>query len=84
MSSDKEKKYWLDKPSNIKKLVYGLYIICAVLMLLDFIYYKHINFPFENWFGFFAWFGFIACVALVLLAKQMRRVVKRDKGYYGD
>ena len=84
MSSNKEKKYWLDKPRNINKLVYGLYVICAVLILLDFIYHKHINFSFEDWFGFFSWFGFIACVALVLLAKQMRRVVKRDEGYYGD
>ena len=53
-------------------------------MLLDFFYHKHIYFPFENWFGFFAWFGFIACVILVLLAKQMRKLVKRNEDYYGD
>ena len=80
----KKHRYWLDSPANVRKLVYGLYTLCAALMLLDFFYHKHIYFPFENWFGFFAWFGFIACVALVLLAKQMRKLVKRDEDYYGD
>ena len=84
MNPQKDKKYWLDEPSNINKIVYSLCAICAVLALLDFIYHKHINFSFENWFGFFSWFGFIACVVLVLLAKQMRKILKRDEDYYGD
>lgn len=79
-----EKKYWLDKPDNVNRLVYVLYAVCAVLILLDFLYHKHVNFPFEGWFGFFSWFGFIACVVLVLLAKKMRKIVKRDEDYYGD
>jgi len=78
------KKYWLDKPDNVNRLVYVLYAVCAILILLDFLYHKHVNFPFEGWFGFFSWFGFIACVALVLLAKKMRKIVKRDEDYYGD
>ena len=82
--SGKKNRYWLDSASNVRKLVYGLYALCAALMLLDFFYHKHIYFPFENWFGFFAWFGFIACVILVLLAKQMRKLVKRNEDYYGD
>jgi hypothetical protein len=84
MKPHKDKKYWLDSSSNINKLVYSLYAVCAALILLDFFYHKHINFAFENWVGFFAWYGFIACVALVLVAKQMRKVVKRDEDYYGD
>ena len=84
MSPQKDKKYWLDNPGNINKIVYGLYSICTILLLLDFAYHKHINFLFENWFGFFSWFGFIACLALVLLAKQMRKIVKRDEDSYGD
>ena len=80
----RKNSYWLDKPGNVNRLVYGLCAVCAGLVLLDFLYHKHTSFPFENWFGFFAWFGFIACVALVLLAKQMRKIVKRDEDYYGD
>ena len=85
-SSDKndrtEKTYWLDQPRNVDRLVYGLVLICALLTLADFFYHKHTHFGFEGWFGFFAWFGFIGCVGLVLLAKEMRRVVKRDEDYY--
>ena len=84
MNPSKDKKYWLDKPNNVNRLVYVFYVVCAVLMLFDFLYHKHVNFSFEGWFGFFSWFGFIACVALVLLAKQMRKIVKRDEDYYGN
>lgn len=84
MNQKPSKKYWLDKSSNVNTLVYGLYVICAALLLLDFTYHKHFIFTFEDWFGFFSWFGFIACVALVLLAKQMRKIVKRDEDYYSD
>jgi len=77
-----DKVYWLDQPRNVDRLVYALALICGLLMLADFFYHKHIHFAFEGWFGFFAWFGFVGCVALVLLAKEMRRVVKRDEDYY--
>lgn len=82
MNPRKDKKYWLDKPGNVNRLVYTLYAVCAVLVLVDFLYHKHVNFSFESWFGFFSWFGFIACVALVLVAKKMRKLVKRDEDYY--
>ena len=77
-----EKTYWLDQPRNVNRLVYGLVLICGVLLLADFFYHKHIHFAFEGWFGFFAWYGFLVCVGLVLLAKALRRIVKRDEDYY--
>lgn len=79
-----EKKYWLDEPRHVDQIFYSLVGICIVLLLGDLLYHKHATFGFESWFGFFAWYGFICCVALVLLAKQMRKVVKRDEDYYGD
>ena len=82
-SSD-SKTGWLDDRCNVDKIFYGLALTCAGLFLADFFYHKHANFTFESWFGFFAWYGFVCCVALVLLAKQMRKWVKRDEDYYGD
>ena len=79
-----DKKYWLDDPSNVDKIFYGLALICIGLFLTDLFYHKHAYFAFEDWFGFFAWYGFLCCVALVLLAKQMRKLVKRNEDYYGD
>ena len=32
---NEEKKYWLDEKKNVKKVIYGLYIICAVVALID-------------------------------------------------
>ena len=82
-------KYWLDNPRNVSKIVYTLCAVCAVLVATDFIDYKHIHFKYENelysfedWFGFFGFFGFIACVALVLAAKLLRVVLKREEDYY--
>jgi len=34
--------------------------------------------------GFYALFGFVACVVLVLIAKEMRKVLMRDEDYYDD
>ncbi len=47
-----DKKYWLDDPRNIKKVVYALYAVCALLLAADFFYEKHAHFEFEKWFGF--------------------------------
>ncbi len=77
-----EKVHWLDQSRNVDRLVYGLVLICGLLVLADFFYHKHTHFAFEGWFGFFAWFGFLVCVGLVLLAKEMRRFLKRDENYY--
>lgn len=79
-----EKKYWLDNPRNVNRLVYGLYTVCAGLFLADALYHKHVHFGFEHWFGFYAIFGFGACVGLVLTAKAMRRVLMRGEDYYRD
>ena len=34
--------------------------------------------------GFYCIYGFAACVALVLLATEMRKVIMRDEDYYDD
>ena len=77
-----DKKYWLDDPRNIKKVLYGLYAVCALLVVADFFYEKHDHFKFEKWFGFFGWFGFIAYVSLVLMARVLRKALKREEDYY--
>ena len=77
-----EKKYWLDAPGNVNKIVYGLYATCALLVLIDGFYHRHVHFAVEQWFGFFGFFGFAACVGLVLAAKVLRVVLMREEDYY--
>lgn len=76
------RKYWLDDKKNVKKIIYGLYAVCAFLFLLDATYEKHAHFQAEYVFGFYAIYGFIMCVALVLAAKVMRVFLMRDEEYY--
>lgn len=78
----REKKYWLDEPRNVDRLVYGLYALCAVLMVADIFVHKHGPFAVEHWFGFYGWYGFVACVALVIAAKGLRRLLMRPENYY--
>jgi hypothetical protein len=77
-----DRTYWLDEPANVERLVRGFYAVCALLLLLDLFVPKHGDFAIERLFGFYAFFGFAACVTLVLVAKQLRRVLMRPEGYY--
>ncbi|MFD0852521.1 hypothetical protein ACFQ07_09820 [Actinomadura adrarensis] len=73
---------WLDEPRNVDRIVYGLSALCALLFLADLLYTKHPHFEFEHFFGFHALYGFVGSVTLVLVAKQLRRVLMRDEDYY--
>ena len=59
---------FLDKKKNVDRIVYGLYAVCALLVIADI--------------AFFCWYGFIMCALLVVCAKAMRRVLMRDETYY--
>ena len=76
------KTYWLDDMRNIRKIVWALVIVCAVLFVADAFYHKHPHFSAETWFGFYALYGFFMCVGLVLAAKIMRVLLMRDENYY--
>lgn len=79
-----EKRYWLDDPRNVRKIYHGLIAICALLLLSDAFYHKHVELAAEAWFGFYGIFGFVACVGLVLAAKELRKILMRDEHYYDD
>jgi uncharacterized membrane protein len=77
-----EKKYWLDDSRNVDKIFWSLVGVCVLLTAVDFFYHKHGYFSWEEWINFYGFYGFISCVGLVLLAKQMRKLLMRKKGYY--
>lgn len=83
MSERQGRRYWLDDPRNVRKVLYALYAVCALLFAADFFYHKHAVLHFEGWFGFYGVYGFVACVALVLAAKELRKIVSRPPDYYG-
>jgi hypothetical protein len=73
---------WLDQPRNVARLYRGLWIFGGVLVLADLVVHRHAETAFDGWFGFYGLYGFAACVALVLAAKLLRRVVMRGEDYY--
>ena len=77
-----EKRYWLDDPRSVTKIVWALVAVCAGLFGADALYHKHPHFAIEEVFGFFGIFGFVMCVVLVLTAKWMRTFLKRPEDYY--
>ena len=77
-----ERRYWLDDPSNVNKIVYSLVGVCIFLFFADALYTKHGHFAIEHIFGFYGVYGFVVCVGLVLVAKWMRVVLMRPEDYY--
>ena len=73
---------WADRPENRKLIRRVLYAACAVLMIADFIVHRHISTGIERVPGFYALYGFAALVGVVMAAKTLRLLVKRDEEYY--
>lgn len=71
-----------DNPRNVKRFLLAFYGCLALLLLVDPFIHKHGDFEWENMPAFFAAYGFISCVLLILIARILRRWVKRDENYY--
>jgi hypothetical protein len=82
--SDDGKRYLFDNKRNVKIVIWGLTAVCVLLFAADWVVHRHTENDLEKVFGFYALYGFVACVLLVLLAAEMRKLVMRDENYYGD
>ena len=77
-----EKRHIFDNPRNVWRVIYALHAICAVAFIADFFVHRHVDHPWEAMIGFYCVYGFVACVILVLIAKEMRKVLMRKDDYY--
>ena len=84
MTDHQDDKRWLDKPTNVRKIMLGLIIIGVLLFLADAAYHKHIHFEAESVFGFYALVGFFAFIGIVLSGKALRKILMRPEDYYDD
>ncbi|MCH2491905.1 MAG: hypothetical protein MK320_03825 [Gammaproteobacteria bacterium] len=74
-----------DTRKIISAAVFGwLAAVCAALVVVEWFVHRHATYPWEGWPGFYAIFGFVAFAGIVLLGKQLRRVIRRDDDYYND
>lgn len=77
-----KKQHIFDDPKNVTFLVRALYACCFVLFALDLVIHRHTYHELETITGFYAFYGCLACVILVLLARELRKLVMRDEDYY--
>jgi len=84
MSEQDQKEHFFDKPENVNRLLKGFYAICILLVVADFVIHRHISLSWEEIPAFYALYGFIACVVLVVIAKEMRKVIMRKEDYYDE
>ena len=49
-----ERKHFFDDPGNVKKVLRVFYVICAVLLLADFVVHRHVYHEWEGLWGFYA------------------------------
>jgi membrane protease YdiL (CAAX protease family) len=80
--ADPKRRHMFDDPKNVKRVIYALYTACAVSVIAEFFIHPHVVHPWEALFGFYAIYGFVACVLLVLIAKELRKVLMRREDYY--
>jgi len=87
-----ERSHLFDRPRNVRRVLWALYAVCALVFVLDIANLvlrwagghelRHAERSWEGLPGFYAIYGFVACVSLVLVAKQMRKILMRDEDYY--
>jgi len=73
---------WADKPEVQRLILRVLYAACALLVIADFVVHRHIYTDIERVPAFYALYGFAALVGVVMAAKGLRLLVKRDEEYY--
>ena len=66
---------WLARPSIV---------VLAITVLLQLVIKVKGYFGVDGWLGFGALFGFLSCVAMVLVAKVLGWVLKRDEHFYAE
>lgn len=84
MSVQPESEHWLLRPQTIRWLWITFVVILALTVALQFVIKVKGYFGVDGWFGFGAAFGFLSCIAMVLIAKGLGQLLKRDEDFYDD
>jgi sterol desaturase/sphingolipid hydroxylase (fatty acid hydroxylase superfamily) len=84
MNDPRQDDHWLVRPATIKLLWRVFAAVLALLVAAQAFIYVKGYFGVDGWFGFGAAFGFLSCLAMVLVAKGLGFVLKRNEDYYDD
>ena len=82
MNKPTQKDHWLVRPSSIRLLWWVFAVILALSVAAQLLFKVKGYFNIDGWLGFGAVYGFLACLMMVLVAKALGWVLKRDNDYY--
>ncbi|MFA7554288.1 MAG: hypothetical protein WCY88_08560 [Spongiibacteraceae bacterium] len=84
MTSKQQDDHWLVRPRTIRWFWIGGSLVLALTVMLQLVIKIKGYFVVDGWFGFGAVFGLLCCVVMVLVAKGLGWLIKRDQHYYQD
>ena len=74
--------HWLVRPDSIRLMWRVFWAVLALTVLLQIFIKVKGYFGIDGWIGFGAAFGFFSCVAMIVVAKGLGFILKRDQDYY--
>jgi Na+/proline symporter len=74
--------HWLARPTTIRLLWRVFAVVLALTVVAQVFISVKGYFGADGWFAFGAVFGFLSCLAMVLFAKGLGFILKRDEDYY--
>lgn len=84
MNDKDQQDAWLARPESIRLLWIVFSVVLALTVVLQFVIKVKGYFGIDGWLGFAAIFGFGSCLLMVLVAKALGFVLKRDQDYYRE
>jgi hypothetical protein len=69
-------------PRWTRRILTGFFVLCAVVVIADFLYHRHMEHPWEHVPAFYALYGLLGVGGLIMAAKGLRRIVMRPEDYY--
>jgi len=84
MNDNHQQDAWLARPESIRLLWKLFAVVLALTVVAQFVIKVKGYFGVDGWLGFAAIFGFVSCLLMVLVAKALGLVLKRDEDYYKE
>ena len=69
-------------PEWTRRILRAFFAGCVILVVLDFVYHRHVYHSWERIPAFHALWGFVGLAFLIQVSKGLRRLVMRPEDYY--
>jgi hypothetical protein len=82
--NEHDSDHWLVRPTTIRWIWRVSIGVLALTVLLQLVIKIKGYFGIDGWLGFGAAYGFLSCLVMVLVAKGLGFILKRDEDYYRE